>query len=230
VDHPTAETAETTRLDGRALRARRTRSCIVAAHVELLASGNLRPRAEQITERAGVSVRSLWTHFPDLEALFRATAAEVLARQDADFRPVDPGLSVAERVEGFTRQRAEMLERIGPLARASALREPFSPSLRDYHRRHVERVLDEICALFAAELAGRRGPEHANLLHALTAASTWGSWSTLRDDLGLGTEAARAVMAMSVLTLLGSLSAQPGPRPAAPEGAADPTDLEEPER
>lgn len=195
-------TADSAGLDGRALRAMRTRAGIVAAHVDLLQDGNLRPRAEEITGRAGVSVRSLWTHFPDLESLFQATAAEVLDRQDADFRPVDPTLPIDERIDAYTRQRARVLERIGPFARASVLREPESPSLRDYHRRHVQRVSDELRVLFAAELADLPESDREAQLLALTAVSTWGSWSTLRDDLGLDREAACAVVARSVMAIV----------------------------
>lgn len=188
--------------DGRTLRARRTRAAIVDAHIRLLDAGSLRPRAEQIAELAGVSVRSVWGHFPDLESLAEATASEVLARQDAIFRPVDPTAPQAQRIAGFCRQRAGLLERIGPLARASALREPFSPALRAYHRRHVQRVADEARILFAPELARAGGDEGASLLDAVVVAATWGAWTTLRDDLGLDRARARSVMVRTVSALL----------------------------
>jgi TetR/AcrR family transcriptional regulator, regulator of autoinduction and epiphytic fitness len=188
--------------DGRTARAERTRAAIVDAHIALLAEGAHRPTGEQITGRAGVSVRSLWVHFTDLEALFAATAAEILSRQEADVRPVDPHLPLRERVERFCRQRAEALERIAPLARASALHEPTSPSLRDYHRRHLDLVRAEAVALFAPELRPLPGADRVALLDALVAATTWGAWSTLRDHLGRSRDDARAAMTGAVRALL----------------------------
>lgn len=197
-----SESAGMTPVDGRAARTQRTRAAIVAAHADLISEGDLRPTGERIAERAGVSRRALWLHFAEMEALFEATAAEVLGRQDRAFRVVDPGLALANRIDLFCRQRTRLLESIAPFARASQLREPFSPALRDYHSRHVARVVEEVSVLFAGEL-GRAAPTaRARVVAALAAATTWGSWSVLRDDLGLGHHRARAVMACTVTALL----------------------------
>jgi TetR/AcrR family transcriptional regulator, regulator of autoinduction and epiphytic fitness len=50
-------------MDGRVARAERSRRAIVAAHLALIDEGDLRPTGERIAERAGVSLRSLWTNF-----------------------------------------------------------------------------------------------------------------------------------------------------------------------
>jgi TetR/AcrR family transcriptional regulator, regulator of autoinduction and epiphytic fitness len=194
--------AEVRPIDGRAARTQRTRAAIVAAHADLIGEGDLRPTGERIAARAGVSTRALWLHFAEMEALFEATAAEVLRRQDLAFRPVDPDLSLTDRIDQFCRQRATLLESIAPFARASQLREPYSPALRAYHRRHVGRVVDEIRVLFADELRRAAPTARDRVVAALAAAATWGSWSVLRDDLGLGLHRARAVMIHTVTSLL----------------------------
>jgi TetR/AcrR family transcriptional regulator of autoinduction and epiphytic fitness len=189
-------------VDGRAARSQRTRSAIVEAHVELLRRGILRPTGAQIAARAGISVRSLWIHFPELEALFAATAAEVLAEQDLAFRPVEPALPLADRIDGFCRQRAALLERVAPFARASVLIEPSSPTLREFRRIHVRRVADEVLALFGSELGRLPGVERAEALEAVVAATTWGAWITLRDDRQLDRSRSQAVMARTMRALL----------------------------
>lgn len=189
-------------VDGRAARSRRTRAAIVDAFVALLADGDLRPTAARIAERAGISVRALWTHFGELDELAAAAAAEVLARQDASFTPVDPLLPLGPRVAAFCRQRARLLESVGPYARASQLQEAFSPQLRAYHRLHVERVVAECRTLFADVLRQRSTAETEALLAALAATCTWGAWATLRDDLGLSPARARSVLQRSVTALL----------------------------
>ena len=56
--------------DGRTVRAERTRQALVDALLGLLDAGVLSPTAAAIAQRAGVSERSLFQHFPDREALF----------------------------------------------------------------------------------------------------------------------------------------------------------------
>lgn len=62
-----------TRMDGRTARAERTRNAIVDAHLALIDEGDLNPTGERIAERAGISPRTLWTNFKDMETLFAAT-------------------------------------------------------------------------------------------------------------------------------------------------------------
>ena len=80
------------RVDGRTARAQRTRAAIVDAHLALLAAGDLKPTGERIAEAAGVSLRTLWTSFKDMETLFGAVGHRLTEMQRAEFRPVDPAL------------------------------------------------------------------------------------------------------------------------------------------
>ncbi|MFJ6167096.1 TetR/AcrR family transcriptional regulator [Micromonospora orduensis] len=201
------ETVEATgRVDGRTARAERTRAAIVEAHLALISEGDLRPTGERIAERAGISLRTLWTNFKDMETLFEASGAEVLRQQDSAYRPIPPGLPLAKRVDAYCRQRARLLQLIAPSARAAQMREPVSEQLRRNRLKHVDRVREEVEQLFAAELA-RAGQGREQLLNALLAASMWSAWSMLRDGLGLGVDAARAVMARTVGALLAEVAA-----------------------
>jgi AcrR family transcriptional regulator len=186
------------RIDGRTARAERTRAAIVDAHLALLAAGDLKPTGERIAEAAGVSLRTLWTNFKDMETLFAAVGHRLREIQIAQHRVIPEDLPLARRVELFCEQRARMLEILAPAARAAATREPFSAALR--HNRTVEigHTRDEIASLFKAELASRR-PE---LMDALLVNTTFAGWSLLRDQLGLSVDAARAVMESAVRALL----------------------------
>jgi TetR/AcrR family transcriptional regulator of autoinduction and epiphytic fitness len=201
-------------VDGRTARAQRTREAIVAANVDLIGEGESKPTAERIAERAGVSVRALWTHFADMEALLESTAAVVLDRQESRFRPVDVGLDRADRIVAFARQRASLLEWVAPFARSSQLREELSPVLRDYRNRHIRLVAEEIRMLFAPELAGLGRTARGELVAALAAATTWGAWTSLRDHLGLSRRRSQAVLVRTVTALLDDAS-PPRRRPKA---------------
>lgn len=190
-----------TRVDGRTARGERTRNAIVEAHLALIDEGDLRPTGERIAERAGVSLRTLWTNFKDMETLFAATGQRVSERQEALARPIPPELPLTRRIEEFCAQRVQMLEVLAPSARASALREPFSPQLRRNREGNITRVRDEIGLVFAQELA-LAGDGREQLLDALTVSSTWSAWSMMRDAMGLDVEAARATMARTLGALL----------------------------
>ncbi|MDH6462977.1 TetR/AcrR family transcriptional regulator of autoinduction and epiphytic fitness [Micromonospora sp. A200] len=189
------------RVDGRSARAERTRTAIVDAHLALIDEGDLRPTGERIAERAGVSLRTLWTNFKDMETLFAATGRRVSERQESMVRPISPELPLTRRIGEFSAQRARMLEVLAPSARASALREPFSPQLRRNREGNIDRVRGEIETVFGPELA-HAGPGREQLLDALTVASTWSAWSMMRDAMGLDVEAARATLTRIVGALL----------------------------
>jgi len=97
-------------VDGRARRAARTRDAVVEAILSLIGEGILRPTARQLSGRAGVSLRSVFQHFDDLESLF-ATAAEMqIARVMSmveETRTTD-GMPLPQRIAAFVGSRAKL--------------------------------------------------------------------------------------------------------------------------
>ncbi|GIE83744.1 TetR/AcrR family transcriptional regulator [Actinoplanes regularis] len=187
------------RVDGRTARSERTRNAIVDAHLQLITEGDLRPTADRIAKLAGVSLRALWSHFADMEALMAASGQRVLEQRDASYLPIPADLPLGERIEAYCRQRARLLEEVGPAARASALKEPFSDALQHYRRLHVARVRDELTSTFPEEIGADR-----DLLDALTAISLWPTWSIWREAMDLPVEAAQAALARGVRALITS--------------------------
>lgn len=189
------------RVDGRTARAERTRAAIVDAHLALIEEGDLRPTGERIAERAGVSLRALWTNFKDMETLFEASGERLLAQQESAFKPVSPALPLNKRIDAFCAQRASSLQLIAASARAAQMREPVSPQLRRNRLKHIAKLRAELEELFAPELE-MAGGGREQLLHSLLSATMWPAWSTLRDGLGLSVAEAQAVMRRTVTALL----------------------------
>jgi AcrR family transcriptional regulator len=189
--------AQPQRVDGRTARSERTRNAIVDAFLRLIQDGDLRPTADRIAKLAGVSLRALWSHFADMEALFAASGQRILEQRDAAFEPILADLPLAERIEAFCHQRARLLEQVAPAAKAASLKEPFSPTLQNHRRIHIDRVREELTTLFAAEVNG-----DGELLSALTAVSMWPTWGTWRDAMGLSPDAARAALTHTIAALL----------------------------
>ena len=184
------------RVDGRTARSERTRNAIVDAHLQLIREGDLRPTAERIAKQAGVSLRALWSHFADMEALFAASGRRVLEVRDGAYRPIRVDQPLADRIEAYCKQRARLLEQIGPTAKAAALKEPFSETLRHYRKIHVSRISAELTTLFP-EIDGDE-----QLLNALIAVSMFPTWSVWREVMNLPVAAARLTLARTVTALL----------------------------
>ncbi|WP_375001269.1 hypothetical protein [Aeromicrobium sp. CTD01-1L150] len=186
--------------DGRVERRLRTRQAIVDAHTALLRSGELRPTAAAIAARAGVSVRTLWAAFGDMEGLLQATTQYWFEADDELRTSIGPELPIAERIERFCAERARRLENISPAARAAALMEVDSPTLRESRHGHVCRVLEDIERTFAVELNAL--PDREGASDAVAVATSWNAWSLLRDDLGRSIDAARTAMCHAVSAVL----------------------------
>jgi TetR/AcrR family transcriptional regulator, regulator of autoinduction and epiphytic fitness len=69
-----------TPVDGRHARSERSRQAMVDAVLDLLREGNLRPSSAQIAERAGVTQRTLFNQFGDMETLINAVAERQMQR------------------------------------------------------------------------------------------------------------------------------------------------------
>jgi AcrR family transcriptional regulator len=187
--------------DGRAARAARTRLAIVDALLELLQEGDLQPTANRIADRAGISLRLIYHHFGDLEALFHAAALRQGERTVLMTVPIPSDLPFGERLDLFVDQRAEILEWMTPVRRASLLQEPFSDELRRARDAGMTIGEEHAARLFAEELALIPRPDRPAVRAALGAASGWSFWDALRVS-GRSIDDSRAAMRCTLRALL----------------------------
>lgn len=191
-----------TNTDGRVARRDRTRRAIVDAHMALVEAGDLSPTGERIAERAGVSLRTFWLHFRDMNTLFAAVADAVYLRMQRERQPVARTLPLPARIDAYSLERARLLEILAPFARASAMRSGSSDVLRAFERLHVRTFADEIEQLFGEDLPPPSSPLRLDALRALVVATSWGAWSTSRDLLALDVTEATAVLARTFADVL----------------------------
>src|SRR5215831_10500116 len=107
-------------VDGRLARGERARGAIVDALLALIDRGDLRPSAARVAERAGVSLRSVFQHFSDVESLF-AAASRQAERVSIYLGGIPEDGPLASRLGAFVRQRSRLLEAIAPVRRAAIL-------------------------------------------------------------------------------------------------------------
>jgi TetR/AcrR family transcriptional regulator, regulator of autoinduction and epiphytic fitness len=192
--------------DGRVRRGARNRQAIVEAFLRLVDGGELRATGAQVAEAAGVSVRSLWTHFADMEALYDAAARALWQRYLDTHATVPADGPLAERLVAWCDQRAVELEELAPYAATASLREPFSRALRASRARFIDALRGDVEAVFATELAVLPDPEARR--DALVALSSYPCWSVWRHDLGLSVGAARTALEAATRAVLGGALAE----------------------
>jgi TetR/AcrR family transcriptional regulator of autoinduction and epiphytic fitness len=192
------------REDGRSARAARTREAVVEALLSLNDEGNLRPTAREIADRAGVSLRSVYVHFEDLEDLFSAAAAKQFERLITLYEPLPTEGPLAARLDAFVAQRTRIMEAAAPVRRAALLQEPFSPALAKVMTLTRQAGRDEVERVFGTELERERGAARERLRASLDVAAGPAGWETLRVHEGLSVEQARLVVTEMLTKLLAS--------------------------
>jgi TetR/AcrR family transcriptional regulator of autoinduction and epiphytic fitness len=195
-------TTPAAQVDGRLARSARARTAVVDALLGLLEEGDLRPTGPRIAERAGVSLRLVFHHFIDLEALFAAAAERQLGRIRRFLRPLPAAGPLAPRIAAFVRQRVRVLEAITPVRRGALLVEPFSAEVAARLSRVRAQMRAEALATFAPELARRTPAARRELAAALGVVASWSAWHVLRAHQRLSRARARAVLTRMLEALL----------------------------
>ena len=140
------------RADGRVLRGIRNREAVVEAFISLIEEGDPRPTARAIAARAGLSLRSVFQHFDDLEQIYEAAGRRQVRTLRPLLDPVPATLPLEARREEFLRRRVALLERLDPVARAARIREPFSAQLQANRAALVGLMREQCREVFSPEL------------------------------------------------------------------------------
>lgn len=174
------------------------------ALLSLLDDGDIKPTAERVANRAGVSERSVFQHFPDREALFGAAATRQFERVAPKLDAIPDDLALADRVDAFADQRAQFFELVSGVRRAALLMEHESEVVADWLRAVREANMAEVDRLFGKEIAAHARSQQAVVRAAVIAASAWPAWESYRFHQGLDMATARSALKRTVATLLGA--------------------------
>jgi AcrR family transcriptional regulator len=175
---------------------------VVDAMLDLLEEGTLRPGAAEIAGRAGVSVRTVFRHFEDLEQLFATAATHQAMRIGPLLLAAPPGGSRADRVDALVSHRADLYERIGPVRRAALRHEPFHQAVREGLAQARRLLRRHLLATFGPELEALKGADRAITVAALETATSFAAWDNLRVEQRLSVPQTRAVLTTTVVALL----------------------------
>jgi TetR/AcrR family transcriptional regulator of autoinduction and epiphytic fitness len=194
-------------IDGRTARSTKTRTAIAEALLDLLTDGQLRPTAREIAERAGVSVRSVYVHFDDLEDLFCVAAKRHLARIAPALTPAPATGTLSERAHALVRQRIGLYARSGGVGRATRLEAEFSPTLARILRDAHARSRADLERVFATELSGLSAADRTRIVAVLDILTGPEAWLTLCERHDITVETATECVVDSIVLHLRAVSA-----------------------
>ena len=179
----------------------RNRDAVVEALLDLYAEGNLRPSADEIAARSGLSPRSLFRYFDDVDDLIRAAVtrqqARVIPLVPIEATPADP---LPVRITALVAQRFRIFDAVGNAAAVVRLRAPFEPVLDSALARHRQFLRTQIATLFAVELAAM-GTSAGSVLAAADVVTSYESRHLLVNDQGLDPSGAMSVIADTLAAL-----------------------------
>jgi len=185
--------------DGRRARSERSKQAIIDASLALMEEGNLIPTAQQISDKAGVGIRSFFRHFEDMETLFatideqtRDTTESLYIGGDRDGALEERILHAVERrAEGFEKQRNMILSTAAQLWRSETLRRNYARYQRGL-RKDLDDWLPELKQL------------SRNEREAVDAIASFEMWHRLRFHQGLGKASAIDVIVGLLNSLIGN--------------------------
>jgi AcrR family transcriptional regulator len=199
-----AEGAEAARKpDGRQLRRSRNRDAVVEALLDLYRDGNLRPSTEEIAARSGLSPRSLFRYFDDVDDLARTAMQRQLSKArdlvDIDAEPGDP---FDARVRALVHQRLHLFGVVGNSAEVMRLRAPGQPVLAAELQTNRRILRAQIRTLFATEFAAMDEGRARRALAAADILTAFESYQNLTGHRAMGIKEAAAVMTEALTSLL----------------------------
>ena len=196
IDHEPAKTM----FDGRIVRRHRNRQRIVAAMLELVRAGAISPSAEEVAERAGVGLRTVFRHFDDMDSLYREMAETMRQELQPIVAAPFASLDWAGRLDEMLERRARLFERAMPFKNAADVHRHRSAFLR----RDYETMRSEERAALAAALP----PAFKNdkkFFEALDHALSFSTWQHLRRDQKLTPAQARQTIQFAMRALIGAV-------------------------
>jgi AcrR family transcriptional regulator len=185
-------------MTARAAKAEATRARIRAAAVALYCNAPLEDfTLETVAERAQTTVQTVLRIFGSKDELIYA-ALEDMAAGGVFLKPVPPG-DVKAGVSAFF----DIYESVGDLVMERLNEERRRPALKASLDQGRENHHDGVRTVFAPQLDRLRGAARTQLLSALIVITDVYVWKLLRRDMGMGRQAAEAIVRKMILGVIG---------------------------
>jgi AcrR family transcriptional regulator len=191
--HSSSVNDQTLISDGRNRRSQHSRQKIIEAIIDLVREGAREPTAEQVAERAGLAMRTVFRHFNDMDSLYR----EISRRMQDEARDLlgvpAQGASWRETLHNTLDQWARLYEKLLPMRLASDALRHRSPFLQQDHARFIRMARQRLNDVLPAAIAADK-----SRFEAIDALLSYEVWIRLRRDQRLSAENARNTLHAAV--------------------------------
>lgn len=179
------ENDEQLRIDGRTARRDRNRTAVLDAVIDLFAEGDLTPGVHDVAERSGVSLRSVYRYFDDVDDLIAAAIdRRIEAAAPLFATPDDAGSSTEDRIRVFCERRVALFLEIRTVYRASVIRSADQSRLQTRVQRSRDALDQQTATTFAPELDQLPESDRAVVCEMLDALSQFDTLERLMDERG----------------------------------------------
>ncbi len=113
--------ATTISLDGRRERGARNKEAVVSALLELYSQGEVQPPAARIAEMAGVSERSVFRYFDDMEDLASCAITVQWERIRGLYETLDSSGNLTQRINSIIDNRLKLYDKVGNVMRVAVV-------------------------------------------------------------------------------------------------------------
>jgi AcrR family transcriptional regulator len=188
--------------DGRRAWRERNRNAVVDALLDLYQEGVMSPGAQDVAERSGVSRRSIFRYFDDMDDMYRVAIERHNARVSHLFEIEDAGEgALHERIERLVQQRMRLFAKIAPVARVANLQAPAQPVIAAELARADALMLAQMGRHFAPELDRLSAGERRATLAAAGVLTSFPSFDLMQRNQATA-EATAAMMRRGLTALL----------------------------
>ncbi len=171
-------------MDGRRARRDRNSDNVIEALVDLIAAGNLWPSAQEVADRAGVSLRSVFRYFDDLDALLEAAMDRQFDRFAHLFAAPQPADTLQGRIDALVDARLQMYEGLAAISKAVRTRAAVRPRAAEFALRGRDHMRSVAEGYLAADL-GNVGPDAPMVVEAVVMLLCFESIEALTEVQGL---------------------------------------------
>ncbi len=183
--------------DGRKHRSQKSQMLIVNAMLELVASGNLEPSADQIAEIADVGRRSVFRHFSDMDTLYREMSNSIAATMESIVQQPFQAADWRGRVLELVDRRAVVFEKLKPFLLALQVHRHRSSFLKTSHTEFVGLLRNILMGMLPKDAT-----RDVVLVDTLDMLLSFASWSRLREDQDLSIAKSKRVLKQAIELLL----------------------------
>jgi AcrR family transcriptional regulator len=186
-------------VDGRSLRRERNRQDIVDALLGLIENGETEISAALIASKAGLSERSIFRYFDDVNDLYRSVCDLAFSKEIEYALIDDAGVgSLDTKIENFVNQRVRiytMNEKIAPAARSFAFKNPIIKNQLVVGRKLLR---TQIIKHFAEELSVFDKQQQQVAVAIIDSLTTFEHYDMMRSDQKMSVQTIKSVLTESI--------------------------------